>query len=244
MARKRLIEARICQTCGGNFGTKPSNPKIYCSKKCMYERNSADFSRICEHCGKSFRIRSKTERTRTCSLECGYAIRRVANKKDKIAFVCKLCGSQFHDDESKVGRRVYCSKVCRDTDPERKTFYRRKILGDKNPAWKGGVCRTVVSKAGRVYARQSDMAEWLKLRKRKMYKLQATPKWANGRKIRSIYAMSKERTKMTGVQHNVDHIVPLIHLLVCGLHNEFNLQILTEQDNRKKHNRTWPNMPE
>lgn len=49
-------------------------------------------------------------------------------------------------------------------------------------------------------------------------------------------------TASTGVQHSVDHIVPLIHPLVCGLHCEDNLEITTLAANIQKSNNWWPGM--
>lgn len=49
-------------------------------------------------------------------------------------------------------------------------------------------------------------------------------------------------TAETGIQHQVDHIVPLRHPLVCGLHCEANLQVIPALDNQRKSNRIWPNM--
>jgi hypothetical protein len=37
---------------------------------------------------------------------------------------------------------------------------------------------------------------------------------------------------------------PLNHPLVCGLHCEHNLQLLTREANAAKRNRWWPDMPE
>lgn len=42
---------------------------------------------------------------------------------------------------------------------------------------------------------------------------------------------------------NVDHIVPLNHPLVSGLHNEFNLSVIPKEENRMKDNLWWPDMP-
>ena len=65
----------------------------------------------------------------------------------------------------------------------------------------------------------------------------ATPKWADFRKIESIYAECKNRSDSAGVPHHVDHIVPLVHPLICGLHVDENLQIITKSANSKKGNR-------
>lgn len=41
----------------------------------------------------------------------------------------------------------------------------------------------------------------------------------------------------TGIKHEVDHIIPLIHEKICGLHVPANVQILTKQKNRAKASR-------
>jgi hypothetical protein len=61
-------------------------------------------------------------------------------------------------------------------------------------------------------------------------KTSAYPAWADRQKITQIY----EDARLTGM--HVDHIIPLTHHLVCGLHNEFNLQLLSPGENLKKYN--------
>jgi len=68
----------------------------------------------------------------------------------------------------------------------------------------------------------------------------ATVRWADFEKIKSIYERAIKLTKETGVQHHVDHIIPLNSKYVCGLHVEYNLQILTESENLAKGNRFTP----
>lgn len=51
------------------------------------------------------------------------------------------------------------------------------------------------------------------------------------------------RTKTTGIRWEVDHIVPLVHPQVCGLHVETNLRVIPAIENRRKGNRHWPEMP-
>ena len=64
----------------------------------------------------------------------------------------------------------------------------------------------------------------------------ATPIWADKDAMFFIYEEAKRNA-----QH-VDHIVPLTNKLVCGLHCEANLQLLSVEDNLAKGNRYWPDM--
>ncbi len=63
------------------------------------------------------------------------------------------------------------------------------------------------------------------------------PPWADKKAIRNMYLEARRLTKVTGVKHEVDHIIPSNHKLVCGLHVENNLQILTEYENAVKSNK-------
>ena len=64
----------------------------------------------------------------------------------------------------------------------------------------------------------------------------ATPSWANKEAIKEIYKTAVELTESTGTVYEVDHIVPLTSKLVCGLHVEHNLRVITFEENRKKYN--------
>lgn len=79
--------------------------------------------------------------------------------------------------------------------------------------------------------------------RRRAAKLQATPHWADLDAIEDFYAAAAMFRTYTGQTYHVDHIVPLRSPLVCGLHNEFNLQVLPGTENCRKQNRYWPDMP-
>lgn len=60
---------------------------------------------------------------------------------------------------------------------------------------------------------------------------------------KEAYSLASLRAGVTGISHEVDHIVPLRSKLVCGLHNEFNLRVIPAAENNRKGNRFWPDMP-
>lgn len=78
----------------------------------------------------------------------------------------------------------------------------------------------------------------------KALRLKATTKWASGFIISEAYDLARLRAKATGIEWEVDHIVPLQSKLVCGLHCEANLQVIPAVANNKKGNRHWPDMPQ
>lgn len=71
---------------------------------------------------------------------------------------------------------------------------------------------------------------------------QRTPTWADADAMQAIYDHARQLTRETGTPHEVDHVVPLNHPLVCGLHCPANLQVLPHEVNRRKSNNWWPDM--
>lgn len=70
--------------------------------------------------------------------------------------------------------------------------------------------------------------------KRRASKKKATPLWADLKEIHYIYKLAKERGLV------VDHIVPLTHHLVCGLHTPDNLRCISVELNSHKGNFYFP----
>jgi hypothetical protein len=80
--------------------------------------------------------------------------------------------------------------------------------------------------------------------RRRLKKKQAIPGWFNEAEVKKVYKQCRELTTLTGIEHELDHIVPLVSPYVCGLHWHGNMQILTKTENRRKNNNYWPDMPD
>lgn len=102
--------------------------------------------------------------------------------------------------------------------------------------------------ANNLEKKRADRREWYRKNYRRIYEknkqffaekravkrareVRARPAWADKKIIRDFYQEAKYQ------QMHVDHIIPLKHPMVCGLHVEHNLQLLSPVENLKKGNK-------
>lgn len=74
----------------------------------------------------------------------------------------------------------------------------------------------------------------------------ATPPWISKDQkasMRTLYVQAARLTETTGERYVVDHIVPLISPVVCGLHVPWNLRVITQEENLKKSNKLIDTTP-
>jgi hypothetical protein len=139
-------------------------------------------------------------------------IKRVFPEKHLINKSCKPCYYLLYKYNSK-----YCIK-CR-TVLDLSNFYAHEARWDKL----GSYCKSCSDSLTNPTAKE-------RAAKHRAAKLQAVPKWADLDKISDIYRNCPDG-------HQVDHIIPLQGVDVCGLHVENNLQYLTKFENASKGNK-------
>jgi 5-methylcytosine-specific restriction endonuclease McrA len=186
------------------------------------------------------RVCSKCEEEKELSKEFFY---RNARKRAGFELTCKVCHrarvNQYADanrERVRVRNRV-AGKKWRDAnhDHERARLraYYHSEAGRKNRQEHAEIYRNLPSAKARRADRQS---------RREALKKVATPIWASSQYMKLWYELAKAEAERVGQPVHVDHIVPLQHENVCGLHCEQNMQLLTADENLSKSNRIWPGM--
>lgn len=102
-----------------------------------------------------------------------------------------------------------------------------------------------VLQASRNYQRKNKHKYAMYASKRRFAARQAQPSWLSPedkKRMELFWGLAELKSFVTGVEYEVDHIVPLQGKTVCGLHVPWNLRVIPREENRRKQNKFWPDM--
>jgi hypothetical protein len=152
------------------------------------------------------------------------------NARDGYYPSCKPCTNSYYQRNRE--RDLKKAKEYAQDNKERRKEYRMRYYQEN---------RSEVLNKVRTYRRENPHRKRKWSATRRAAKSHATPAWADHDAIASKYAMAAwlELT-VPGQKYHVDHVIPLLHPLVCGLHVESNLSVVRAEDNLRKHNHFNP----
>lgn len=81
-----------------------------------------------------------------------------------------------------------------------------------------------------------EMPGWLLKHKRARRIIRAAlacPPWVSRKELKQLDAEAKRRTLATGIPHQVGHLIPVDHPMVCGLTVPWNLRVMTKAENAR-----------
>ena len=183
-----------------------------------------------------------------CCTKCGESkpISEFNLERGKPRAYCKICHRIAVCEWQRNNRKRVNERVQRWLDkkdpnrrrltpamPENERLSRRKIAREK---WRA-LNKEKMNECRRRWAEKNPHSSAARVRQYQAAKLNARPQWADKKKIAWFYKEAKRISAETGVQHEVDHIVPLVSEIVCGLHCENNLRVITTAENRTKSNK-------
>jgi hypothetical protein len=148
---------------------------------------------------------------------------RSSSSKDGLRYQCRACQSIAHllrreNPQARALAKANSARWYENNKEKNREFYNR-------------------------WARENYSKVLARNVKRHADKLQRTPAWLTAEDLFAIemtYMHAQALTELTGIPHEVDHILPLRGKFVSGLHVPRNLQVLPAIENQRKTNKWIP----
>lgn len=227
---------KTCIGCGeakdliGNFNRncrKPDGFDIYCKACCKKQQQASKLKRLKKEPGYYTR-KSREWRAKNPEQALRYQRQWAAANPEKVA------GYRFYDYWANRDKRLAEDKARREANIELFLERERASMAKRMPEKLAKVKAWQKANPHRVRASAS---------KRRACIRQRLPGWLTCEDfelIEGFYSIAAELQASTGIEHHVDHILPLQGRYVSGLHVPSNLQVLTAKENLSKNNRWTP----
>lgn len=191
-----------------------------------------------------------------CKIEKSFSdFAKAKNRKSGYQPICKKCNKIYRQENSekiKLLNKNYYESNREVILEQKKEYYsenREDILSKKMEYHEQNRERILEYRHKYVEENPEKIKQWFasnrnKIAKnaanRRARKLNATPDWLSDEQkceIDVIYFLCKIISEDTGIEHHVDHIIPLKGKTVCGLHVPWNLRIIPAKENIEKSNK-------
>jgi hypothetical protein len=163
---------------------------------------------------------------------------RRVKAKDGFSSYCKPCKSEM-DKIYRQKNKDALTLTKKDYHEKNKEYYNKKARLDYV---KNAEAYKLRAKKWKEQNRERHNANCME---RHVLKMQRKPKWDEELTdfvFSEAYDMAKRKEALTGIKHEVDHIVPLRGKTVSGLHVWSNFAVIPASENCSKAARRWPNM--
>jgi hypothetical protein len=207
-----------CSICGNAFEAIGSNrfKQVYCSRKCFRKANYLKHRDKFLEKSKKFReehpdkVKESVYNWRINNPEktYQYAIKWQKNNPEKLKEV------KHREYLNNIDRYINYNKKYKETHKEEISNYLKEWRKENSDYINNYVSKRRVLKINSMIMSGADI-----------------------NKIIDIYRQCKEISNLTGIKHEVDHIIPLKGKELNGTHHEENLQILPKDENRRKGNK-------
>ena len=153
--------------------------------------------------------------------------------RDNYCCECKIISEERNKARRSLQAKARYAKASEKIKTKVKSYVRanREAVAERQALWRERNKEVI-----RQYRRDNSGIYAFHAAKRRKKVRDATPPWADMDKIKSFYLEAQRLTESTGIPHEVDHIIPISHPLVCGLHHHTNLQVITKEENNRKSN--------
>lgn len=132
-----------------------------------------------------------------------------------------------------IAPRLKSNRSCKECSYAKREAYEKS---ESYTTWKAKNKKTVATN----WQKRNKGSVNANTRKYQAAKLQRTPAWLSEfdlLKMKCLYQVAAMRTRESGEEWHVDHIVPLQGKTVSGLHTPWNLTVIRGSENVRKSNR-------